>query len=172
VASKELAYFGCGCFWTKEFLFGKLPGVVATQTGYMGGSSAQPTYHKVCTKTTGHAEVVEVTYDSEKTSLEQLLKGFFAFHDATKDRSGNGGQYRSVVFWRKQEERTFLETTFSALRENGFLISTSIEKVDTFWEAEERHQGYVVRTGRHCDLASTMNLEVLSIPEILKSKVS
>jgi len=172
VSSNNLAYFGCGCFWTKEFLFSKLPGVVATKTGYMGGTSAQPTYHQVCTKTTGHAEVVEVTYDPRKTSLEQLLKGFFAFHDATKDRRGNGGQYRSVVFWRKQEERILLENIFSALRNDGFLISTSIEKADTFWEAEERHQGYVERTGRQCDFAPSMDLEGLSISEVVKRKTS
>ena len=147
-------------------------GVIATRTGYMGGSTSEPTYHSVCTKTTGHAEVVEVTYDPLETSLEQLLKGFFGFHDATQDRSGKGGQYRSVVFWRKQEEHKLLASTIQALHDAGLPVSTSVEEAGEFWEAEERHQGYVERTGRLCDLAPTTNLKDLTIEEIVRVKAS
>ena len=163
----QKAYFGCGCFWTKEFLFSKMPGVVATRTGYMGGNTDNPTYHEVCTKSTGHAEVVEVTYNPSITSLVQLLKGFFGFHDATRDRAANGGQYRSVVFWRKLEEKNTLANAINSIKSAGLKISTSIEEARNFWEAEQRHQGYVKRTGHQCDLSPTMNLDKLSLEEIV-----
>ncbi len=170
MSSLRKAYFGCGCFWTKEYLFSQLPGVVATRTGYMGGDTPQPTYHQVCTKTTGHAEVVEVSYDPVETSLLELLKRFFSFHDATRDRSEKGGQYRSVVFWRKPEERVELTSEINALKSAGLAVTTSIEKVTTFWEAEERHQGYVKRTGRHCDMSSYSNVDLLTLAEIVRDR--
>ena len=170
MSSVCIAYFGCGCFWTKEFLFGKMPGVRATRTGYMGGVTDHPTYHQVCKKDSGHAETVEVTYDEDLTSFSELLKGFFSFHDATRDRSNNGGQYRSVVFWRKQEEKEHLESIFEALREANLPVSTSIEKAGVFWEAEERHQGYVERTGHYCDVTPTMNLSALSLEDVVRKR--
>ena len=149
-----------------------MSGVIATRTGYMGGSTNDPSYHSVCTKSTGHAEVVEVTYDPNQISTEQLLKGFFDFHDATQDRSGNGGQYRSVVFWRKLKEYDLLTSTIQALHNAGLPVSTSVEKAGQFWEAEERHQGYVVRSGRHHNLTSITNLADLTIEEIVRAKAS
>lgn len=149
-----------------------MTGVTSTRTGYMGGISDTPTYHDVCTKTTGHAEVVEVTYDSRLTSLHQLLKGFFGFHDATQDRSAKGGQYRSTVFWRKLEERVQLESVIEQLHTSGLNVSTQIEEAATFWEAEQRHQGYVERTGRQCDLSPTMDLGGLSIEDIVRSRAN
>lgn len=149
-----------------------MSGVISTRTGYMGGTFDNPTYHKVCTKTTGHAEVVEVTFDPELTSLEALLKGFFSFHDATQDRRGKGGQYRSVVFWRKQEEYVKLASLLESLQLADLEVSTSIEKAGVFWEAEPRHQGYVARTGRKCDLVSTTDLERLTIEDIVRAKAT
>ncbi len=171
MAALQKAYFGCGCFWTKEYLFSKMPGVVSTCTGFMGGDTDDPTYHEVCTKKTGHAEVVEVTFDANLTSLEILLKGFFGFHDATKDRSTKGGQYRSVVFWRKLRDRDTLRSIVADLKAAGLSVSTSIEEASTFWESEERHQGYIERTGHQCDLSPTMNLDALTLEQIVRARL-
>jgi len=126
----------------------------------------------VCQKDTGHAEVVEVSYDENLTDLKELLKAFFCFHDATRDRSENGGQYRSVVFWRKQEQKELLEETLRSLKEAEVVVSTSLEEGATFWEAEVRHQKYVERTGRHCNLSLPLNLDALSIIDTVRKRVS
>ena len=141
----ETAYFGCGCFWTKEYLFSQLHGVHATRTGYMGGWTVDPTYQEVCSKTTGHAEVVEVVFDTTKTRFRHLLKAFFSFHDATRDRKDNGGQYRSVVFCRKAKHRIVSERAIDLLRNNGLDVRTEVESAAVFWPAEDRHQNYIRR---------------------------
>ena len=159
------ATFGCGCFWTKEHLFGQLHGVTATRVGFMGGWVMNPTYRQVCEKTSGHAEVVEVTYDTELTRFPALLKAFFSFHDATRDRSAKGGQYRSVVFYRKAKERVIAERAVELLREHGLSITTAIEPAKVFWPAEARHQGYVTRTGLRTEDSPRLGLEDMSLEE-------
>ena len=159
------ATFGCGCFWTKEHLFGQLHGVTATRVGFMGGWAMNPTYRQVCEKTTGHAEVVEVTYDCDLTRFPALLKAFFSFHDATRDRTGKGGQYRSVVFTRKAKERILAERAVELLREHGLDIATVVEAARVFWPAEARHQGYVSRTGLRADARPSRSLAEMSLPE-------
>ena len=159
------AVFGCGCFWTKEHLFGQLHGVVSTRVGFMGGWTIEPTYRQVCEKTTGHAEVVEVTYDSELTRFPTILKAFFSFHDATRDRSTKGGQYRSVVFYRKAKERVIAERAVELLREHGLEITTRIEPAKVFWPAEERHQRYVARTGLRAEASPSQQLESMTLEE-------
>ena len=131
------AIFGCGCFWHKEHLFGRLHGVKDTRVGFMGGWAHSPTYQEVCAKGTGHAEVVEVTYDTHETRFPQLLKAFFSFHDATRDRTVKGGQYRSVVFYRKAKERIIAERAIELLRQHGVDVTTQVLPAQIFWEAEQ-----------------------------------
>lgn len=159
------ATFGCGCFWTKEHLFGQLHGVTATRVGFMGGWAMNPTYRQVCEKTTGHAEVVEVTYDTTLTRFPALLKAFFSFHDATRDRTGKGGQYRSVVFCRKAKERVLSERAIELLRDHGLPITTAVEAAGVFWPAEERHQHYVERKGLRTGDAPSDKLDDLSLEQ-------
>lgn len=124
-----------------------------------------PSYRQVCEKTTGHAEVVEVTYDSELTRFPALLKAFFSFHDATRDRTAKGGQYRSVVFYRKAKEQILSERAIELLREHGLAITTLVEPAKVFWPAEDRHQGYVARTGLRTEASPRRGLEDMSLEE-------
>lgn len=158
-----IATFGCGCFWTKQHLFGQLHGVVATRVGFMGGWTMSPSYREVCQKTTGHAEVVEVTYDRDATRFSHLLKAFFCFHDAARDRTDKGGQYRSVVFYRKAKERILTERAIELLRCAGLDVTTQVKPAQLFWEAAPRHQGYVARTGHRLELAPPDGLADLSL---------
>ncbi len=143
----ELATFACGCFWTKQYRFSRLPGVLATRTGYTGGHTEHPTYTQVCSKTTGHAEAVEVTFDPSRLSFEHLLHFFFTLHDPTKDRRDRGGQYRSAIFFHSEIQCRKAEQALAALRAKGLEPVTEVLAAGPFWEAEERHQGWCERTG-------------------------
>jgi methionine-S-sulfoxide reductase len=141
-----------GCFWGREFYLRKLPGVISTRTGFMGGSIANPTYQQVCTKATGHAETVEVVYNTKVLSTYALLTEFFTLHDFTVDRSENGGQYRSVIFlhsddqYAMEQEQVALKM-MAKLRAKGFSPSTLIRKGPVFYKAGNRHQKYCLRKG-------------------------
>lgn len=131
----------------------------------MGGWVHNPSYHDVCQKMTGHAEVVEVTYDTTKTRFPQLLKAFFSFHDATRDRTTKGGQYRSVIFYTKAKEQIIAQRAIEVLKEHGIQVTTLVKPALIFWEAEKRHQGYVDRTGHYSDKVPDPNLESLTLEE-------
>src|SRR5579884_1805848 len=110
----ETATFGAGCFWGVEAAFRQVPGVVATQVGYSGGHTERPTYRDVCSHTTGHAEVVEVTYDPARVSYDDLLRVFWENHDPTQlNRQGPdvGDQYRSVIFYHSPEQEAAAEAS-------------------------------------------------------------
>ena len=144
----ETAVFGGGCFWCLEAVFQRLPGVKSVESGYMGGSVENPTYKQVCTGTTGHAEVVRVTFDPSQISYGDLLEVFFAIHDPTTlDRQGNdvGTQYRSAIFYNSDEQRQEAEgviAELTAAREFSSPIVTSVESAATFFVAEDYHQNY------------------------------
>jgi len=148
----QIATFGAGCFWGAEDVFQKQEGVIDVVSGYMGGHVENPTYEQVCSGSTGHAEVVQITYDPEKISYRQLLDLFWRMHDPTQyHRQGPdvGEQYRSVIFVRSPEERTEAE----ALKEKVQTmfdkpVVTEIVEAGTFWPAEAYHQNYVEKTGR------------------------
>ena len=150
----EKATFGAGCFWGVEAEFRELPGVVDTAVGFMGGTKANPSYRDVCTGTTGHAEVVEVTFDPAKVSYEQLLDLFWSIHDpTTRDRQGpdHGTQYRSVIFYHSPEQERAAKQSRDRLAASGRLkrpIVTEIEPASQFWRAEEYHQRYLEKQGR------------------------
>lgn len=138
----EQAIFASGCFWSKEYFFENLPGVIATRVGYTGGHTENPTYKLVLTKTTGHAEAVEVTFDPTQTSFEKLATLFFEIHDPTIDRRDKGGQYRSAIFYKNEEQKAIAEKLINELKIKGFDVVTNLEPAGTFWQAEARHQKY------------------------------
>ncbi len=138
----QTAVFASGCFWSKEYIFQRTPGVVATRVGYTGGHVAYPTYKDVCSKTTGHAEAVEITYDPSQISFEDLAKVFFETHDPTIDRRDKGGQYRSAIFYQNEAQLEVAQQLMAQLEERGMNIVTTLESAGTFWQAEERHQQY------------------------------
>ena len=149
---EKKATFGAGCFWGVEAAFRQLDGVTRTRVGYSGGALENPTYEDVCSHTTGHAEVVEVTYDPERVSYDQLLQVFWRKHDPTQlNRQGwdIGDQYRSVVFFHDKEQQ---EAALAAkAREQASYtapIVTEVEPAETFYEAEDYHQQYLEKRGR------------------------
>jgi peptide-methionine (S)-S-oxide reductase len=146
------ATFGAGCFWGVEAAFRQLEGVTETRVGYSGGDFESPTYEDVCSGGTGHTEVVEVTYDPELVSYEELLDVFWAKHNPTRRRrEGLHGtdQYRSVVFVHDDAQRA--AAVRSREREQSKWpapIVTQIEPAQAFYQAEERHQQYLEKHGR------------------------
>jgi peptide-methionine (S)-S-oxide reductase len=150
VAEKK-ATFGAGCFWGVEAAFRRTQGVTGTKVGYAGGAVDNPTYEQVCSDTTGHAEVVEVTYDPEQVPYEQLLTIFWLEHDPTQlNRQGPdvGSQYRSVVFVHDDEQRAAAEASREAVQARFTRpVVTQIEDAPPFWEAENYHQQYLEKRG-------------------------
>jgi methionine-S-sulfoxide reductase len=148
---EKRATFGAGCFWGVEAAFRRIDGVSNTRVGYAGGRVDNPTYQQVCSDSTGHAEVVEVTYDGERVPYEQLLAVFWAEHDPTQvNRQGPdvGSQYRSVIFVEDDEQRAAAEASRARLQERvGRPVATPIEDAPPFWEAEDYHQQYLEKRG-------------------------
>lgn len=150
----RFATFGAGCFWGVELTFRNTNGVVATTVGYAGGDVPNPTYHMVCSDTTGHAEVVQVEYDPALVSYADLLEVFWSVHDPTQvNRQGPdvGTQYRSVIFTHDQEQAAVAEDSKARLSASGRLrrpVATRIEPAGTFWPAEDYHQRYLEKQGR------------------------
>lgn len=145
------AIFGGGCFWGVEAEFRRLPGVVATTCGYSGGSTSRPTYEQVCSNRTGHAEVVEVVYDPDQLSYQELLSRFWSLHDPTQvDRQGPdvGRQYRSAIFTADPEQAAAAQVSRAHLQARlGRPVATVIEPAMAFWPAEDYHQQYLEKRG-------------------------
>jgi peptide-methionine (S)-S-oxide reductase len=150
----EKTTFAAGCFWGVEAAFRQIPGVVATRVGYTGGHTPDPTYERVCSHTTGHAEAVEVTYDPERVSYEQLLDVFWTKHNpTTKNRQGLdiGDQYRSAIFFHSPEQQEAAERTKEAVQAKLHWpkkVVTEIVPAPEFYEAEDYHQQYLEKRGR------------------------
>ncbi len=149
----EIATFGAGCFWGVEAKFRRIPGVIDVVSGYSGGHLENPTYRDVCTDTTGHAEVVQVTFDPSKVSYDQLLDVFWTIHDPTQvNRQGPdfGKQYRTAIFYHSPEQEAAAKKSKAALDTSGKLrhpVATEITPAGTFWPAEEYHQRYLEKRG-------------------------
>ncbi len=143
------ATFGAGCFWGVEAAFRRIAGVIDTAVGYAGGHTENPTYRAVCSHTTGHAEVVQVEYDPERVTYEELLEAFWSMHDPTQlNRQGPdiGDQYRTVIFYHSPEQEEAAQISKRRLAAGGGIgrpIVTQIEAAPTFWRAEEYHQRYL-----------------------------
>jgi peptide-methionine (S)-S-oxide reductase len=146
------ATFGAGCFWGVEAAFRQIEGVTGTRVGYSGGTLENPTYEDVCSHTTGHAEVVEVTYDPDQVSYDELLSVFWHKHDPTQlNRQGwdIGDNYRSVVFFHDEGQREAALRSKAEEQANWRApIVTQIEPAQTFYEAEDYHQQYLEKRGR------------------------
>jgi peptide-methionine (S)-S-oxide reductase len=144
----ELATFGSGCFWCTEAIFLNVKGVEKVESGYSGGKVKNPTYREVCSGLTGHAEVIQVTYDPKVVSYDELLEIFWQTHDPTTlNRQGadEGTQYRSVVFYHNEEQKTLAEGYKKKLTEAKAFddpIVTEISPITTFYKAEDYHQNY------------------------------
>lgn len=149
--AKEIATLAGGCFWCLEAVFDELKGVESVESGYMGGTTASPTYEAVCSGQTGHAEVVRITFDPRKVSFKEILEVFFVIHDPTTlNRQGNdvGTQYRSAVFYHSPEQKASAEQAIDgigAARIYDDPIVTEVVPASEFYAAEDYHQEYFLR---------------------------
>jgi len=147
----ENATLGGGCFWCLEAVYQDIDGIERVVSGYAGGSTPNPTYRQVCNGTTGHAEVVQLTFDPDVISYRDIVEVFFTIHNpTTKDRQGAdvGPQYRSIILHHSPEQKEVAESIIEMLESEGVFsdpIVTEVEPLDTFYEAEERHQDYYQR---------------------------
>jgi len=140
MANTEIATLGGGCFWCLEAVYREVEGVVSAVSGYMGGKSSNPSYREVCSGSSGHVEVVQVTFDPDVISFREILEIFFVIHDSTTlNRQGNdvGTQYRSVIFYHSPEQKAVAEEIVEPP------MVTAIEPAGTFWVAEDYHQDYL-----------------------------
>ena len=167
--TEQTAMFAAGCFWGVEWVFAQVPGVSGAVSGYSGGHTKDPSYQEVCSHTTGHAEVVRVTFDPEVVTFDQLLEVFWAMHDPTQvDRQGPdvGDQYRSAVFTYSPDQQAAAEA--SRDRAQGRFnrpIATEIAPADTFYPAESYHQMYYAKNGHepYCHAIPSGLLEGLGL---------
>jgi peptide-methionine (S)-S-oxide reductase len=149
----QRATFGAGCFWGVEIAFAAIPGVLETAVGYEGGKLSDPTYKDVCTDHTGHAEVVQLTFNPALVSYSVLLDAFFRLHDPTQlNRQGpdRGTQYRSVIFFHSEEQEAAAKAKIEKLTTAKCFdqpIVTEVVPAETFWIAEDYHQKYLAKRG-------------------------
>lgn len=150
--NSQKATLAAGCFWGVQYYFDQVPGVLKTTAGYTGGHTTNPTYEEVCSHTTGHAEAVEIEFDSEKLSYETLLKHFFRMHDPTQlNRQGPdiGDSYRSAIFYHNQKQKELSEKILDQTKPNfKNKIVTDIVSAKEFYPAEDNHQKFTERTGQ------------------------
>jgi peptide-methionine (S)-S-oxide reductase len=150
----EVATFGSGCFWCSEVVFSELKGVAKVEPGYSGGRIANPTYEQVCSDTTGHAEVAQLTFDPDLISFRELLEVFFSTHDPTTlNRQGGdeGSQYRSVIFYHDEEQKRVAQEIMTELaKDKAFKnpIVTEVLPFEAFYPAEDYHRDYYRRNPR------------------------
>ena len=167
--TEQKATFGAGCFWGVEYVFRRVPGVSDVAVGYSGGDVEDPTYKQVCYEGTGHAEVVQVTFDPERVTFEQLLDVFWAMHDPTQiNRQGPdvGDQYRSVVLTHSGEQAQIAEASRERAKTRyNKPIATEVLPLDKFYPAEDYHQAYYEKNGHepYCHVVPVKELERLGL---------
>ena len=165
----EVITLGGGCFWCTEAVFREVRGVVKVEPGYTGGTIKHPTYKQVATGITGHAEVVQITFNSEKISVKEILEIFFAIHDPTKvNRQGAdvGTQYRSVIFFHNDEQRKIAEKLIGKLNNTKILngpVVTELHPLKAFYKAEKYHENYYNnnKTQPYCQIIVEPKLQKL-----------
>lgn len=168
-SASKLATFGGGCFWCVEAVFQRVEGVESVESGYSGGSTESPTYEQVCTGKTGHAEAIQVRYDSKKVAYETLLEIFFKTHDPTtlnQQGADRGTQYRSVIFFHDAEQQKIAEEVKASLTKEHVYdrpIVTQIVPFERFFKAEDYHQNYFEENpeNRYCSAVIPPKLEKL-----------
>ena len=147
----QTATLAGGCFWCLDGAYRDLRGVITVESGYAGGHVSNPTYQQVCTSTTGHAEVVQITYNPDEIGFRDLLEVFFSMHDPTTlNRQGAdvGTQYRSAIFWHDEVQRETAEAMIAELEQDGVFddpIITEVSGLDEFYSADDDHQDYYRR---------------------------
>lgn len=173
----QTATFGAGCFWCVEAIFQRLEGVLSVKSGYSGGNVKNPSYKEVCNGTTGHAEVIQLTYDKSKISFDELLEVFWKTHDpTTMNRQGNdvGTQYRSAVFYHNEEQKQIAEGYKKKLNEAKAYpnpIITEIVPFTNYYPAEDYHQNYFNQNGNqgYCQYVIQPKLE--KFEKVFKDKL-
>ena len=171
------ATLGTGCFWCTEAVFQQLEGVESVKSGYSGGKGENPTYKEVCTGNTGHAECLNIEYDATKISFEDLLEVFWKTHDPTTlNRQGGdvGTQYRSVVFYHNNEEKTIVENQIAELNKSGAWnspIVTTLEPYVTFYPAEDYHDDYYNNNGGNPYCQMVVRPKVEKFEKVFKDKL-
>ena len=146
--NSEVAVFGGGCFWCTEAVFSEIKGVTSIASGYSGGHMENPTYHQVCDETTGHAEVVELTFDPSQITFSEMLEVFFATHDPTTlnyQGADHGARYRSVVLYNSDAQKDQAEEFIKELDASGGLpgpVVTEVTRFEKFFPAEEEHKQF------------------------------
>ncbi|WP_422362454.1 peptide-methionine (S)-S-oxide reductase MsrA [Reichenbachiella sp.] len=172
-----IATFGNGCFWCTEAIFQELKGVSKAVSGYMGGEVKDPTYKEVCSGTTGHAEVLQITYDPAVITFDELLEVFWKTHNPTTlNRQGNdvGTQYRSAVFYHNEEQKKLATEYKTQLNDSGAWsdpIVTEITAADTFYPAEDYHQEYFSLNGSQPYCNFVIRPKVEKFKKVFKDKL-
>lgn len=173
----DTATFGAGCFWCVEAVFQRIEGVLSVKSGYSGGNVKNPTYKEVCSGLTGHAEVCQIVYDPEKVNFETLLSAFWQSHDPTTlNRQGAdvGTQYRSVIFYHDENQRSLAEKYKKELDNSGAFanaIVTEISPLTVFYPAEAYHQNYFNENGSQPYCSFVIKPKVEKFEKIFKDKL-
>ncbi|HEX8515678.1 MAG TPA: peptide-methionine (S)-S-oxide reductase MsrA [Bacteroidia bacterium] len=173
----DTATFGAGCFWCVEAQFQLLDGVISVESGFEGGHVKNPAYREVCNGTTGHAEVVKIVYDESRISYEEMLAAFWQTHDPTQlNRQGNdiGTQYRSVIFYHNDEQKTLAEKYKAELNASGAWekpIVTEISPAAVFYKAEGYHQNYFKENGDQPYCSYVIQPKVEKFRKVFKEKL-
>ena len=176
-AKNQIATFGNGCFWCTEAIFQQVEGVVSVQSGYTGGAVENPTYKQVCNGNTGHAEVLQITYDPAKVSFSELLEVFWSTHDPTTlNRQGAdaGTQYRSAVFYHDDEQKQLAEKykkELDAAKAFDNPIVTEITAFKKFYPAEDYHQNYYKQNGEEPYCRMVIRPKVEKFQKVFKAKM-
>ncbi len=174
---REKITLGAGCFWCVEAVFQQLKGVEKVQSGYSGGTTENPTYKEVCTGETGHAEVVQITYNPEIIDFDEILEVFWAVHDPTTlNRQGAdvGSQYRSAIFYHTEKQREVAEAYIKQLNENKAFeqpIVTEVTKFETFYPAEDYHNDYYNNNGNQPYCRMVIRPKVRKFEKLFKAKI-
>jgi len=171
----DTATIGGGCFWCTEAMFAELKGVQSAVSGYSGGTVKNPSYKEVCAGTTGHAEVIQVVYDPSIITFAQLMQVFFLTHDPTTlNRQGNdiGTQYRSVIFYRNEEEKRIAQETIAEVATSGVYsdrIVTTLEPFEVFYKAEDYHQDYFSQNSNQPYCSLVINPKLMKFRKTFES---
>lgn len=175
--TKDFATFGSGCFWCSEAIFNELKGVYSVLPGYSGGNTENPTYEQVCTGNTGHAEVVQLTFNPNIISYDELLEVFFKTHDPTSlNRQGNdiGTQYRSVIFYHNEEQKKSAEKYISLIEKEKIFdkpIVTELSEFKKFYVAEDYHHNYFKNNPNQGYCAFVINPKYEKFKKVFKNKL-
>ncbi|OXG08820.1 peptide-methionine (S)-S-oxide reductase [Flavobacterium araucananum] len=173
----ETITLGGGCYWCVEAVYENLDGVKSVVSGFSGGKVANPTYEEVCTGTTGHAEVVQITYDKNVTDLDEIFKVFFTVHDPTTlNRQGAdvGTQYRSVIFYKNAEQKTAAESIIAELNKAKVYSSPIVTKVEpfkAFYKAEDYHQNYYANNKNQPYCKMVIQPKIEKFEKVFKDKL-